>query len=213
MGSNHMNEQFGKRNSKAKKDSAKIVTTEVPFIAPIKNEIPMYDPQTGEPNPLYEELTGKKNPLAELRKNQFVTEHKSYEPKKKNRWLVHFPEHFNIEPWCVSKTQRPSINIVEKKFLGMIMSASAEWEKISFEFIDPINPSISKSLYALMEAELTETFDYTLEMLDPTGTVIETWIIKDCEIEYINLGSLEYSDDSIANCFMMIKPGKVILSK
>jgi hypothetical protein len=30
----------------------------------MKNKIPIYDPQTGEPNPHYEELTGKKNSLS-----------------------------------------------------------------------------------------------------------------------------------------------------
>jgi len=180
---------------------------------PVRNEIPMYDPQTGEPNPLYEELTGKKNPLLELRKRQYVTESIPHEPKRKNRWLVHFPEHFKIASWCVSRTQRPSVKITEKRFLGIRMGTMLEWERISFEFIDPISPSISESLWVLMDGELNETFDYTLEMLDPTGVVIEKWLIKDCEIEAINLGRLDYSEDGIAKCTMVVRPGSVTLQK
>lgn len=33
----------------------------------MKNKIPIYDPQTGEPNPHYEELTGEKKPLGNKR--------------------------------------------------------------------------------------------------------------------------------------------------
>lgn len=216
MGSNHMNEHFrnNKRNSKKNEDSPKIITTEVPA-PPVRNEIPMYDPQTGEPNPLYEELTGKKNPLLQIR--QTTNDSKMLmprnEPKRKNRWLVHFPEHFKIEPWCFSKTQRPSIKIVEKRFLGIRMGTEVEWEKISFELNDPIGPSVSERLYELMDGELTENFDYVLEMLDPTGVVVEKWNIQDCEIEEISLGNLDYADDGIAKCFMLVKPGKITLIK
>lgn len=183
--------------------------------APKRNEVPMYDPQTGEPNPHYEELTGKKNPLLEIRKRT-IDSHlimPENELKRKNRWLVHFPEHFKIEPWCVSKTQRPSIKIVEKRFLGIRMSSAVEWGHINFEFLDPINPSVSESLHALMDTDLTETFDYRLEMLDPTGKVVETWEITDCEIISIDLGSLFYESKDIAKCFMTVKPGNVKLKK
>jgi hypothetical protein len=208
MGSNHMHENFRNNKRKSKKKEEEIPAP------PVRNEIPMYDPQTGEPNPLYEELTGRPNPLLQIRKtNNLGHMPVQYEPKRKNRWLVHFPEHFKIESWCVTKTQRPSMKIVEKRFLGIKMGMNVEWEKMSFEFVDPIGPSVSERLYELMDDELTENFDYTLEMLDPTGVVVEKWLIKDCEIEAISLGSLDYAEDGIAKCFMLIKPGKVILQK
>ena len=204
-----MNENFRNNKRKSKKKEEEIPAP------PIRNEIPMYDPQTGEPNPLYEELTGKKNPLIQMRQNNnnLGCMPIQYEPKRKNRWLVHFPEHFKIEPWCVFKTQRPSMKIVEKKFLGLRMGMNVEWEKISFEFVDPIGPSVSERLFELMDNELTETFDYVLELLDPTGVVVERWNIQDCEIEAISLGALDYTDDAIAKCFMLVKPGKITLMK
>ena len=201
-------------NSKKVVKPIKKEATKLPPVPP-RNEVPMYDPQTGEPNPHYEELTGKKNPLIELRK-QAIDSHLTLpttELKRKNRWLVHFPEHFKIEPWCVSKTQRPSVKIVEKRFLGIRMGTTVEWGNINFEFIDPINPSVSESLHALMEAELTEVFDYKLEMLDPTGVVVETWIITDCEIISIDLGTLFYESKDVAKCTMVVKPGNVKLKK
>lgn len=176
----------------------------------------MYDPQTGEPNPHYEELTGKKNPLIEARKaskSDFLLKTNEHEFKRKNRWVVTFPEHFKIEPWCVAKTQRPSLKLVEKKFLCFTTGFSVEWENITFHFLDPINPSVSKSLFELMDAELTETFDYKLEMLDPTGVVVETWEITDCEIISIDLGALNYELDDLAKCTMVVKPGNVKLKK
>jgi hypothetical protein len=208
--------QPNKKPNNSKK-VVKPVKNEKPKLPPVppRNEIPMYDPQTGEPNPHYEELTGKPNPLIQIRKTT-TDSHlilPNHEPKRKNRWLVHFPAHFKIEPWCVSKTQRPSVKIVEKRFLGIRMGTTLDWGKIEFEFIDPISPSISESLHALMEDELTEVFDYKLEMLDPTGKVVETWEIKDCEIISIDLGTLFYGSNDIAKCFMTVKPGNVKLKK
>lgn len=212
MGTNQPN----KKPNNSKKVVKSVKNEKIKLLpVPPRNEIPMYDPQTGEPNPHYEELTGKPNPLIQIRKTTTDSHliQQNHEPKRKNRWLVHFPAHFKIEPWCVSKTQRPSVKIVEKRFLGIRMGTTIDWDKIEFEFIDPISPSISESLYALMEGELTEVFDYKLEMLDPTGKVVETWEIKDCEIISIELGALFYSSNDIAKCFMTVKPGNVKLKK
>jgi hypothetical protein len=60
---------YKQRTRKAQPPKA-IVSKPLPkeYVEQKKNEIPMYDPYTGEANPYYEELTGKKNPL--LGKNE-----------------------------------------------------------------------------------------------------------------------------------------------
>ncbi len=175
---------------------------------PPRNEIPMYDPQTGEANPYYEELTGKKNPLLEARKNGIPV---LVEPKRKNRWTVNFPEHFGIEPFVFQKTQRPHVSIVPKKFLGFKIGNRLDWGRITFEILDPIGPSTSDKLANIIENHINEEFDYTLEMLDPTGAVVEKWLISGCKIEAISFGALDYSNDDIVRCFMSIKPTNVKL--
>jgi hypothetical protein len=181
---------------------------------PPRNEIPMYDPQTGEPNPHYEELTGKKNPLLEIRKttrsSPSVLPH--FEPKKQNRFRVSLPQHFAIPEYCVAKTSRPKmVTKIKKSLLGS--GVEHVWENITFEFYDPIVVSVSESLLKIVEEWMEEPFKYTLEMLDPTGKAIETYEIGDCEIVSVDLGDLGYGLDGIATCTMTIKPGYVKLKK
>lgn len=51
----------GTTKSNVKKSNGK--GRQAPPPPAVKKDIPLFDPNTGEPNPLYEELTGKPNPL------------------------------------------------------------------------------------------------------------------------------------------------------
>lgn len=180
-----------------------------------KYNVPLYDPQTGEPNPLYEKLTGDKNPLIELRQNcDFILKPDVYEPKRNNRWKVIFPfiDNVKINSWVFTRTQRPSFKIIDKKILGFIkIGKEVKLNDISFEFIDPIGPSTSSALFNIIQKHFKEDFSYKLEMLDPTGVVIEKWSINGCKIVEINFGELDYANDGLVKCFMTIKPGSVKL--
>ena len=181
-----MNEQFrnNKRNSKKNENSPKIITTEVPA-PPVRNEIPMYNSQTGEPNPHYEELTGKQNPLLEMRKSNIHSKMPlPYEPKKKNRWIVTFPESMGINSWAVYKTKRPTYRVIEKKIFGVLLYKKIVWDEIKIEFHDPIGPSTSQLL--MCDFKPKEKFDYKLELLDPTGVVIEQWEINSCDVKSVD---------------------------
>jgi hypothetical protein len=48
--------------------------------------------------------------------------------------------------------------------------------------------------------------DYNLEMLDPTGVVVEKWEIRGCEILEANFGLLNYESEDVAQCVLIIKP-------
>ena len=40
--------------------------------------------------------------------------------------------------------------------------------------------------------------DVELEMLDPTGVVVEKWILQGCFITTLNFGDLDYSRDELS---------------
>lgn len=204
MGSSHMNEHFRRNNKGGKKTKKK---------EEAKIEVPLYDPYTGEPNPHYEELTGKKNPLIELRKNSNISPQPSFEPKRENRYTVTLPPHFAIPEYCVANTSRPTIKVVPRYWLGMRMGNETIWENITFDFYDPIQPSVSESLMKVADEWMDEYFKYTLDILDPTGHSVETWEISECEIISIEFGELGYDKDGIIKCRMTIKPGDVRLKK
>jgi hypothetical protein len=119
-----------------------------------------------------------------------------YQPKLNNRWLVKFPEPFNIPQWCFSKASRPSLDVKKGK-----------WKNMTFLFRDPIFNSIPKiimnGLGGLTNTN-TKLLGITIEMLDPTGVVVEKWVV-DGKIINVDFGNLDYSEGKLCEIGMEIK--------
>ena len=58
----------------------------------------------------------------------------SYEPMRVNRFLVIFPESFNISPYFIRSTRRPSLSFNRN-------GNAHSWDDIEFNLIDAIEPS------------------------------------------------------------------------
>ena len=115
-----------------------------------------------------------------------------YEPKRKNRFIMSFND-LGINEWFVESTSRPSltINSTPIDFLNTktYVAGKYEWGEISVTFRDPIGPSASQALmeWVRLHAEsVTGRMGYAagykrdifLSLLDPTGVVIEKWVLK-----------------------------------
>lgn len=184
------------------------------YIEKRKLEIPIYDPQTGEPNLDYEKLTGKKNPmLVPDQINMLNNTPIIHEPKRVNRFLVYFPESFGLAPWIINSTNRPSMSIIPKKFLGITYKKTVKWDSIQVQLLDPIGPSSTKRIMNLIEKSILTPFTYTLEMIDPTGVVVERWNIKDCLISSVYFGELVYKNDDLLTITLIIEPNDIELDK
>jgi hypothetical protein len=127
-----------------------------------------------------------------------------YEPKKENRWIVYLPEKFEISKWVTNATNRPKIIIDEK-------TGQVTCEPIRIKFNDPIAESTTIKLWDLFIANSNNNFDYKLEMIDPTGEVVERWEFKGCKVIEVDFGELDYSSDKNAKCSILIKPSQVLL--
>ena len=140
-----------------------------------------------------------------------------YEPKRKNRYLITFPEKFHIQQYVIQKAERPRMKVIRKKILGFEISKKVVWDDIVIKFIDPIGPSTSQALMGLVYPDknkhriIDEEFNFNIEMIDPTGTVVERWLLENCKIKSIDFGDLSYSSDEVATCTMTIKIGDAIL--
>jgi len=149
-----------------------------------------------------------------------------YEPKKKNRFILRFPSSLGINEWFVISTSRPkvTINEVEIPFLNTstYVAGRFNWESIDVTFKDPIGPSASQALmeWVRLHAEsVTGRMGYAagykkdieLEMLDPTGVVVEKWILQGTFLTNVDFGSLEYSDDEIADITATLRMDRCIL--
>ena len=137
-----------------------------------------------------------------------------FEPKRQNRFILRFPSSLGINEWYVSSAKRPSATIkdTEIQFLNTstFVAGRFNWEALEVVFRDPIGPSASQALmewFRLHAESVTGRMGYAagykkdveLEMLDPTGVVVEKWILQGTFIADLNFGDLDYSRDDIAN--------------
>jgi hypothetical protein len=149
-----------------------------------------------------------------------------YEPKRQNRFILRFPSSLGINEWFVESASRPSIKIgaTEIQFLNTstFVAGRFNWDPISVKFRDPIGPSAAQALmeWVRLHAEsVTGRMGYAagykkdidLEMLDPTGVVVEKWILEGAFLTGYDGGSLDYSSDKIAGITSSIRMDRCIL--
>ena len=137
-----------------------------------------------------------------------------YEPKRSNRFIMRFDSSLGISEWFVESTSRPSITIksTDIPFLNTktYVAGQFEWAEITVTLRDPIGPSAAQAVmeWVRLHAEsVTGRMGYAagykkdieLEMLDPTGVVVEKWILQGCFITNLNFQELDYSRDDLAS--------------
>lgn len=137
-----------------------------------------------------------------------------WEPLRKNRWVMRFPSDLGIAEWMLVSANRPSITqgSTEIQFLNTstFVAGRYTWDTIQVTFRDAIAPSASQALMEwirLCSESVTGRQGYAagykrdleLEMLDPTGVCVQKWILKNAWISTCNFGSLQYSDDALAD--------------
>ena len=149
-----------------------------------------------------------------------------YEPKRQNRFIVRFPSSLGINEWFVESASRPhiTINSTEIQFLNTstYVAGRFTWGQISVTFRDPIGPSASQALMEwvrLCAESVTGRMGYAagykknvdLEMLDPTGVVVEKWILEGTWLQDVNFNNLSYSQDQLATITAALRMDRCIL--
>lgn len=149
-----------------------------------------------------------------------------YEPKRQNRFILRFPSTLGINEWFVETASRPNIKINPTKidFLNTstYVAGRFEWNEIPVKFRDPIGPSAAQAVMEwirLCAESVTGRMGYAagykknvdLEMLDPTGVVVEKWILEGCFLTSANFGTLGYSADALATIDVSLRMDRCIL--
>jgi hypothetical protein len=98
---------------------------------------------------------------------------------------------------------RPKITF--KRLLYFFITESIEPINITFRETIENNELSSKLFNDLSE----KIFDVDIDMLDPTGVVVEKFILLDCRLLMIDFCDLNYSKDEIANIKIKIQPGRL----
>lgn len=149
-----------------------------------------------------------------------------YEPKRQNRFILRFPSNLGINEWFVESASRPSIKIgsTEIQFLNTstYVAGRFNWDPITVKFRDPIGPSAAQALMEwvrLCAESVTGRMGYAagykknvdLEMLDPTGVVVEKWILEGTMITKTAWSEANYSQDSLATLDATLQMDRCIL--
>ena len=148
-----------------------------------------------------------------------------FEPKRQNRFILRFPSSLGINEWYVTSAKRPSATIkdVEIPFLNTSTFVAGRflWDTIDVTFKDPIGPSASQALmewFRLHAESVTGRMGYAagykkdieLEMLDPTGVVVEKWILQGTFLTKLGFGDLDYSKDDLAQITCTLRMDRCI---
>ena len=136
-----------------------------------------------------------------------------YEPKRQNRFILRFPSSLGINEWFVESSARPHITIAatEIPFLNTstYVAGRFTWQTLNVTFRDPIGPSAAQALMEwvrLCAESVTGRMGYAagykkdvdIEMLDPTGVVVEKWILYGTFLTDVNFNTLAYNQDGLA---------------
>ena len=137
-----------------------------------------------------------------------------YEPKRQNRFILRFDSTLGINEWFVESTARPhiTINPVEIPFLNTstYVAGRFTWGTINVKFRDPIGPSASQALMEWVRLHSESVTgrqgyaagykkDVELVMLDPTGVVVQKWILQSTQLNDVDFGGLDYSSSDLAD--------------
>lgn len=125
----------------------------------------------------------------------------TYEPKRKNRFIVHFPNHFNLPSWLVRATEKPKL-------------LNNGWSEIEIILIDCVGDvSTSRNLITLYRNGILRIpFNLTVESLDPTGIVVDRWELENCSVVKLDFGQFDYSSDDILEISLTVQPTNCIFT-
>jgi hypothetical protein len=182
-----------------------------------KNEIPMYDPHTGDINPHYKELTGKDNPMDIPRRTNIyhnkkdvdkssvnqssIEQHEKNSKFKdylnKNRFLINFPKELNIEPRDVIEVIPPKINI---GYFGF-----TKYGDMTIKVMVPMEKGWISNFSDKSKSKL----DIDIEFLNPLNIVAENYTYVKCNISNHQFLKLSYCSDNMVEMILTIKVGKI----
>ena len=148
-----------------------------------------------------------------------------YEPLRKNRFILRFPDELGIQEWWVSTASRPKYTSDETEIPFLNTSTYVvgrfKWETIQVVFRDPIGPSATQALMEwvrLHSESVTGRQGYAagykknveLEMLDPTGVVVQKWQLQGTQINSADFGGLDYNANDLADITVTLRFDRAI---
>ena len=123
------------------------------------------------------------------------------EPKRNNRFIVRFPKEFKIADWCTQSITKPKY-------------VNGEWDTIKIVFNDLVDYSASEGLINMiksLQSDDKNLVEIYLDILSPSGEVVDEWLITFNQILSIDFGDCNYDNDDIQSPILIFKPIDCIL--
>lgn len=116
-----------------------------------------------------------------------------YEYATNHRFLVRFPEEFEIPEWIVKSAEIPILtdNSTDTSLFTIVLREI----KTSNNDGSLIEYDIRRKLHDMLKSQ--KYFDLTYDLCNYSGKTFDTFIIKDCKIVELGESTINYSDDSI----------------
>ena len=147
----------------------------------------------------------------------------SYEPKKKNRWVMAIN---GIDSFTMKTASRPQITFEETtiEYINQkrYVAGKGTWAPVTLTLYDPIVPSASQKVYEwirLCWENLSGRMGYAqfykkninLKLLDPVGAVVEDWELQGAWVQDANGGDLDYASSDVAEMALTIRFDQCVL--
>ena len=147
----------------------------------------------------------------------------AFEPKQKNRFILYVegvPAYLikGVSGMGFSQEEIVLNHInVYRKIKGKL-----KWNDLTLTLFDPITPSGAQATmeWVRLHAEsVTGRMGYAagykkdidLEMLDPTGVVVEKWILYGTFLTNVNFNALDYKSDALATITASLQMDRCVL--
>jgi hypothetical protein len=109
-----------------------------------------------------------------------------FEPKPNNRWIVRFPDEFNIHSFTIKSIKRPDLtSYISERNNHM------HWSDLKIIFHDLMDFNVTK----ILEDKSKEFFEITLDYLDAVGSVVESLKFM-CYLKGYETSELDYASEN-----------------
>jgi hypothetical protein len=127
-------------------------------------------------------------PLVERDINYVYVPKSSFEPLIQKRFLMTFPNEFNIPEYFVRNVTSPSCSYENGQY---------RWDNIIVNFYDPVHPSIQERLYNIVTNLNSRgmNYEFKIEILSPIGGIVQKWLINGHVNSIDIFDSLSYDSD------------------
>ena len=147
-----------------------------------------------------------------------------FEPKVKNRFIMYIE---GIPAYLIKAANRPSITFEEIELnhinVKRYVKGKGSWDTLEVTLYDPIVPSGAQAVMEWVRLHKESVTgrdgfsdfykkDVTIQSLDPTGGVIEEWLLKGAFIVTANFGTLDWAASEFVEIALTIRYDYAILN-